>query len=78
MTTELYDRYVTEDSFLERRQERIAEYGEPNTLPGFRRLKQRLIDEIRNDPDNSSTELILDINRSDLLYVERRIRESEN
>jgi hypothetical protein len=77
MSTELYDLSVTEESFRSRRQERISEYGEPNTLAGFRRLRQLLVEEIQHMPDTSAFEVILDVNRSDLLYVERRIRELE-
>ena len=77
MSTELYDSRVTEESFRSRRQERIAEYGEPDTLTGFRRLRERLVQEIQNMPDTSAFEVILDVNRSDLLYVDRRIRELE-
>ena len=75
MSTELYDSRVTEETFRNGREERIAEYGERNSLAGFRRLRERLVEVIQIMPDTSASEVILDVKRSDLLYVDRRIRE---
>lgn len=69
----LYNSSVNEESFEDDRESRI----QATTLEEFQTLRNNLVRYILNTPDNSFSELLLDLSRSDLLYVDRRIRELE-